>query len=501
MWSFSGPSLEGIKNLATSDDTTLEELLSDSSLSQALRYEAEPVIAFLSRPESMTKLLEWSITDKYKDDDAFYKFSNLATSVLTTCSPDFEMSLAEHSAFPDFLNDFFAGDASQSAVLCGHFAGVLEHYVMCTRGEILEQLDGLVKNICEHVDVLAIRGLAAKFLTNLSEYGINCEEMAERLASEILKGGVAGHHAIGVFRETVHSDRQTLIDLDLTKVVRAFLTYAGDPANGDLYRTDAFVVLEMILDLFRIGDFDDVLREFEPQMNFNEDGIVGDAIFRVYRWRLSEAWQKFMRSPTNTFIGRVVVNGMEEMSFEALDAFIQENNVIEGVIRCFEPDRKCAGHLTAVLLHLNSLPIVRGDARWQEFAKRVWDEHYQWIKGCEGYGGESKEMGLIVEDPPPERVARRRVIERREEGFNFDTDSSDSDEDGFDIGKCSPMQRIQKDGSERSDTDDGYEEEEEQPDRFREGSRRTDEEEEQEEEEELTEAEKAYLATMRELLS
>ena len=503
IWSFSGPNLDDIKRLATKEDTTLEEVLEDSCLSQALRYETEQVISFLSRSENMTRLLEWSLTDKFKDNwDSFYKLSTLSTSVLTNRSADFETALADHAPFVDFLNGFFSSEAIKSPVLCGHYAMVLEHYITCTRGEILEHMDNLARNVCNNVDVLGIRVLAGRLMTTLKDYGVNCEDMVQGLARKIRQGGVAGASGMSVIRDVIREKKGALVDADVTEAVRAMLEYGNNRENPALYRAEAFVTVDLVLGLFRVGDFDDVLAEFEASVDFDEEGMVGNVVFLVYRSKLGKAWERFIKNPANAFVGKVVLEGLEAMDIPTLVAFVNEAGMVDSIVDKYSVESKCTGYLTQISILLNNVPDIRDNDKWKEFSASVLQEHIEWMSACDGYGGEHQDA---IADPEPtfERVPRRKSSERaRDEGsFNFDTDSSDdsSEEGGLDIKKCCPTQKIQNDKNDGSVSDDGYEEEEERA-QFRGQGRRTDEEEEQEEEEEMTESQRQYYEAMRELL-
>lgn len=407
--------LDDIKALVASKDCALETVFDHVLLSAALNEQCPEVFGFFKG--QLRQLLEWSITNKFKDSPMFYKFSSLATQVLTRF-PDGD-DLCDDEVAVRMLSDFLVTDAVDCPTLCGNFTNVFVSFLKYSRGDISEKMEDFEERLCAHLDVSSIANFVLRVFTSLVNTGLDHNRLLAGVATAIAKGCYGG---ITLLKWIVTKKPDALRKLpEITDAVRAILEFCVDSSHPEIHRTEGFVTLELITRIFEQGGFDDILSEFEENIDFETNTISTKAALRVFYWRLPNALDLFLANPEDTSLGQLIFDRMKEMPPDELLSFVEEMNLIDRIIPKFSPESKSTGHVTEIILLMNTLDGVKSTAKWQEFTKSVLNAHIEWIESCKGFGGESPNIPIDTETIERTKVPRR-VVQRE---LNVDSDSSD----------------------------------------------------------------------------
>lgn len=408
-------SLDDIKALVASKDCVLETVLDHLLLPTALNEQCPEVFAFFKG--QLHRLLEWSITNKFKDHPMFYKFSSLATQVLAWF-PDGD-DLCDDEVAVRMLSDFLVTDAVDCPTLCGNFTSVFVSFLKYSRGAISEKMEDFEERLCAHLDVSSISDFVLRVFTTLVNTSLDHNRLLAGVATAIAEGCYGG---ITLLKRIVTKQPGALRKLpEITDAVRAILQFCVDSSHLEIHRTEGFVTVELIMRIFEQGGFDDILSEFEENIDFKANTISTKAALGVFYWRLPDALDLFLSNPEDTSLGQLVLDRMKEMPPDELLSFVEEMNLIDRIIPKFSPESKSTGHVTEIILLMNTLGGVKSTEKWQEFTKSVLNAHIEWIESCKGFGGESPNIPIDTETIERTKVPRR-VVQRE---LNVDSDSSD----------------------------------------------------------------------------
>lgn len=441
-WNFGGPNLEPIKKLVSSEDTTLEEVLSNNTLSQSLRYETEEVIDFFSKRENIKSLLIWSITTQNDEDPDYYKYSRLSTSVLTTPSIQLQNALIDSNLLISAFRNFFRLSPEETPLICGNYQRIVEYFIRVTHGEILEQFSEITSYLIDRIQVLPLRLLLFDILTEFKEYLPDTQSVLQNISEIIEKGGPTAFGAVELLFDIIKNENNPFKGESMKEIVNSLFNFAILETSTPLYKVQTYVVIELIIKMYSNADFTDILNKYEEKINFSSENIDGIAVFRVYpKSHLPEAFSRFFKDTTNCTIGSICLSSIKIQ--ENLLEFVKGNHILDHIIELF-PDEKCSGYLTEIALFLAE-KIPANDVedekdimhRWGIFVKNQIELKKQQIKQSEKYGGDRPTMfGQRVEATAKPSTGKSEISAitgivtktkiSNDNTFNFD---SDSDED------------------------------------------------------------------------
>jgi hypothetical protein len=439
-WGAGSPELDSIIALAEDESTPLETLLSDSSLLGALSYETESVVKFLSAPARLTRLLQWSLSEDFKDDPNYLKYTKTATRVSLAESTDFVTEVAESTTFISFIAGFFQTPALNSPIHCGNFQRITCRYIRESNGDLAEALPNLIPDLIRNLHILSFRVMIFDLLTELKTYINSIDPIIEQLTAIIPAGGRVAQAAVSVFRDVLKDERPLLAQSDLQPTVRSVFEFILLDTTTDLQKAEAYVLLELIIAKLP-GDFQPILREYEPRIDFTSSTIAGLAVHRVFRNALGPALDKFFASPSNAVIGGIVLSSLLDLPRDQLVETIEKLDLVRRVADAFSPDAKGQGVLTEIALLIHSCPGFASAPRWQQFLADAFDAKMNWIASI---GGERELSPYRLVTPT--RVAPPPQIEKEisttwdmssSDDEDFDEDDSDSDDDDqlYDLAK------------------------------------------------------------------
>lgn len=443
-WNFDGPNLSSIKNLVTTEGTTLEEVLHDNNLGQSIRYETEEVIEFLSRKDIIKKLLIWSITAQDDDDPNYYRYSRISTGILMTNSIELQNAYVDSNVLPSAFRNFFRLEPEEHQLICGNYQRLVEHFIKLTRGDILDQFPELYSHIIERLHVLPFRILLLHILTDLRQYLENPDSILEQITNVIRKAGPSGLGAICLLLELLRNEKNPFMANTMVEIVDSLIEFSISSTSTPLYKTQAYMLTEFIIQKYPSVDFTKVLNKYEEKVDFLSESIDGIAIFRVYtNSHLEIAFRRFFSNISHSVLGHTCYNYIKNHEF--LSKFVKENKILEEIVRLF-PNEKCSGYLTDIAIFLSeNLKMDPDDSfgeTWKQFVETEIAQKKQLIESSKNYGGEkpnflraefaakqaqvsskdSSEVSGIISKPKISTTS-----------FNFNSDSDDDSSDDGEV--------------------------------------------------------------------
>jgi hypothetical protein len=355
--------------LVARPETTVEDVLVDPNLPNALQSELEDVVAFFARQENLFRLLQWSLTMKPTSNPNYMKFARLSMSVLCSESFDLSREVMDSDVLPSALSDFFGSRSLSSPFICGNFSRIVEKYARVPPGTLLDTVPDLVPNLLKHLGILAFRSLLARLLSEFRpQLGQETFDTYMRLfPAAIIGGGDIGYGSVTVVRDLLMAEtRQFGPDFDCRPIFRAVLDFCCLETSTPLFRAEGFALCELIA---QTGDgFGAIVDEYEAAVECAQPGIAGAAVFRVFRRRFSGALKQFLGNLGDSVVGDIVLSEFESTSLEERVRLVEANAMVDRVADAFSLERKCCGHLTRLAVLMNEIEAVKQSPRWQTFA-------------------------------------------------------------------------------------------------------------------------------------
>ena len=150
-----------IEGILQSDDCTVENLLNDPELPQALRTSLAALQTFIQDDLNFQDLLDWVFADDIskRNLESFNKLTYNALSIFLAQSPAIQEIVYNHQYFIPRLKAFI--DPSQSEnindpVSCGHFQYIIEHYSRFSHGLLLQELSELATFLIHNMALLCL---------------------------------------------------------------------------------------------------------------------------------------------------------------------------------------------------------------------------------------------------------------------------------------------------------------------------------------------------------
>lgn len=427
MWSFAIQRPNTIRQLLSNEDVTLNEVLNDDSLIQALRDEDSRIISYFTNEEHLEELLKWCFSGEYAEDPNYTKNSAKAIEALTTNCGGLQLHLIDDNAFTNFLLNFLDSESIKDTTLCGHFQRIIEHYAKYTRSQIIDKFPDILERLVTKIDKCSLQFLLIQLLTEFNDFFEDFSAFFTKISEVIAGGGDLGYAGIGVIKELFNPDKIGLNQYQeqLTSVFRAALQFATDEKSIPLWSTDAFYLCALMKDKLRFPDFISIMEEFKSKVKFDEPGIVSTAALRLYTDIALQSIDRFFNEQGNTFLSLTVYNSIKVLPKQALKSFIQTSNLPQKIIEAF-PTSHC-GEITDIAQYLSDMediPELNTQA-WAEFRDGQLKERLELRKP---YGGERPSFSEANDPNSWEDATGQCGIT----GSAFDFDSSDDDEEDDD---------------------------------------------------------------------
>jgi hypothetical protein len=230
-----------------------------------------------------------------------------------------------------------------------------------------------------------------------------------------------------VLRELLVCDQNPLArQCDILGIFRAVLEFCVSEGATAVQKTDGYVLVSVFQEVWR-KDFEPILAEYEPRIDFGVDGIVGVALMRAFPQKFLMAFDRFLEKPSDSFLGQAVISRFVGMSDSDRSLAIREGRMIERVSAATRNATTKTGHLLTLAIKLNDVAEVREDPEWAAFAREVLVPQIGFIQACKKYGGSTPGVIRPLQTVPSVGIV---VQSSQFDGELSSSSSSYSDDDG-----------------------------------------------------------------------
>ncbi|KAH0794347.1 hypothetical protein GPJ56_001640 [Histomonas meleagridis] len=428
-WDTLGPSFQSIKDLVKAPDTKLETVLLDPALFQSLRYEIDEIVKFLLIPNNLTRLIKWSLSDELSNEAGYFKYSKIATGVLTSLCYEFQTNILESKQFTETISNFLSTTAASSPYICGNFQRIIEHFLKFTHGDFLEAFPQLIPQAISKINILAIWLLLFDILTEFQDNIKIHETIISHLSEAIRDGGNLAGPAISLIKNILSDKRNPFnpVKSTIVSLFDSLLHFCELEVSSPLCKTESFLTLSMLQTRFGCNEFQDLLDEYEPRLNFSSSCVDGIFIFRLYPNKVSQILTKFYSNATNTFIAQIALDCLRNLSQDEIATTVETYNLIDHIIPLYESYGKFSGHISQIILLLikqqENIKSLQTD-KWKQFITDTFSEKKQLLESPVSYGGELPNSNSRIKpvnsfDIYPQQFGIKSVIS------NFDEDEFD----------------------------------------------------------------------------
>lgn len=168
-WKFNLISTSHIETLLKNENVTLQELMDEEDILQECKAQNKSLVEFLVHPEIMKEMVDLVISEPSEElDEKFrYKYSNIASELLTSDVPQITESLASDKILLNKLYSFLETDRPLNPLLASFFSktyGILISRKTEVTFEFLQTKD-FVNQIMGHLKTSAIMDLLLRLVT------------------------------------------------------------------------------------------------------------------------------------------------------------------------------------------------------------------------------------------------------------------------------------------------------------------------------------------------
>lgn len=187
-----------IEKLLENPDTTLNQVLKDSSFASASRNPSKSLMNFLLAEKNFNILINLALSndlkvafnstettendnesDNEKRKKEFNKIQRSAVLVLSSQSKIFQSELSKSSILQNKLNDFPNSDYSSDPKICGHYSRIVEALLRSSSGKYLYQVPNIIDFLITKINILPCRELLVILFCDFTILFIKCNSGVE----------------------------------------------------------------------------------------------------------------------------------------------------------------------------------------------------------------------------------------------------------------------------------------------------------------------------------
>lgn len=321
MFFWNSSSQNTINELLKKEDLQLVDVLSDSTLANAIRSPSEAFTTYVTRSEVISELVEWALTERYLSDAKGARYSRAALKVLTNSQNALQAKFAASEALISGLKRFTAEGAKNGFVF-GHFQRIIETYARADQSFLRRDL-GLLQYLQRNMRYMAVSELLFFIITETS------------IRSEFTSDMWAG------MLEQQSDEEKTLTVSLLVQIVRKEGDYADvlrnaefagklmEFAMGSESNMLRAVTFELIGMVFRNEDAKiDAIQKYADGYKYENNCCLSGAI-KVFQRITGELVDLIFTFPISSLVLEAFVNVFTEKSADEKNAIIKEYGLLE----------------------------------------------------------------------------------------------------------------------------------------------------------------------------
>lgn len=340
-WSF-GPSLSGITANLKSENCSLEEILLDSTLQQAIRSSLRELIDFISRDDIFNDLFDWVLTNNHKDNKNHQKLARNALLIVTSNSQTIQKVILNHQLFVERIQSFINQNSNDELIndsrIAGHFQRIIELYAVQTNGKIINQLKSLPTFLIHNMTILGLRELfillATQFIENFGLTNENIEELTKETKN-------ADGYFVTTAIKSIIEKAPVLINQHFQNpnIVKNLLeAAASNKENNHLVTIELCKTLCIIFNnCSNIDELQALLAEYSGKF-IKEDMEINcstASIISLFKSLNDKIFDQLFCKPTNTFLNQNIIEILKNMSDEQKDALLKNFNAPSKLLKFY----------------------------------------------------------------------------------------------------------------------------------------------------------------------
>lgn len=367
----------GLTQLIDSNpDVDLCQVLQHSDLSMSMRYECPQLIDFLTEPTKLDELLNWALTHEYDKVENSDKITRAAVMCLTTVSKKLQEKLLDCPAFIESLKICLKNDIQKDLQICGHFQRIVELFIQHTNGGFLQHFPNLPSFLIEHANVLALRGLLLRLMTDFADAFQEDNEYSA-IALQISKAvnGPNAYFLVTLIRRIIKERKLSLNEFRNSDFISNLMDALVSPPNINhvaLFQTECFQVIETIIQDYPEGS--KIVQKYESKYDIDANNITCATVsaLRIFKNRIKALLPKFFECPGITLLNSLILDRIKEMPDDELIGFIEDTKLTSLVIEAY-PNHLINGHLVELGNYLESKKELNSPA----LTMREWKDFYR----------------------------------------------------------------------------------------------------------------------------
>ncbi|KAK8882133.1 Serine/threonine-protein phosphatase 6 regulatory subunit 2 [Tritrichomonas musculus] len=336
LWNFGGPSLSGITKALQSEDCKLEDILLDSTLSQAIRNSLRELIDFITKENVLNDLLDWVLTNKNKDNANCQKLTRNALSIFTANSQQIIKAISGHELFVQRIQSFIDSNSDEESIhdarIGGHFQRIIEHYVRQTSGRLLSELKNLPTFLIHNMSILGLRELFVLMTVDfVDKFDLKSEDI-EELSKEITKEN--GYFVITAIKSILLQKPLSVIKYFQNPTIFKNLLEAAiesKKAERQLIATEIYKTLVIITEkATNESELKPLLNEYGEKFLLDNTDVDCSTAFAILLFQVfnQQFFDHLFTKPINTFLNQSIIIALKKMEIEKRDSILKEYDAL-----------------------------------------------------------------------------------------------------------------------------------------------------------------------------
>jgi len=336
---------ESIKKLLEKPETTLSELLKDSSILFALKNPSDQLILFFSQPKVYKELYEYTLCSKRMQEPDYKIKSQICLEIVSTQFEKIMGHINNDNILFNSMRDFMESDDHKNPRLSGHFQRMVESITRLTSARFLVRFPELRMFIQRNVDQLAYRDLFIVLSIDFTEeFGFNAYLIIELLKS--LSNESNHYFLFSSLKTILIQNTKMAIYFKNEIIIKRLMKYIGNRQESfECYEALSLVIY--IIEAF--PEFNSILSSFSKHfVNIAHIPIQNASlILQLYPKLLSQFVDTFF-SNEPTLIDNSFAQAFSELSEDDIINIVEENRLGERIIGSFQKS-KVKGQIVCVV--------------------------------------------------------------------------------------------------------------------------------------------------------
>lgn len=338
-------------------DAPIRDILLRSELTLSIRYECPQLISYITNPEHLKELLKLVLTHELDNLDDNDKLKRASMLCLSTISKQIQEKLLDSAVFIEALQSCLRNDLYKDFQICGHFQRIVELYVQHTNGGFLQHFPDLCAYLIQHSNVLGLRSLLLKLLTDFSE-AFEEDDEYQKITIDITKAAKSenAYFIVGLIRNIIKEKKTLMSAYRNETVLKNLLEATINPPNishRSLFLAECFGIIENIINEYPGSK--DIIKDYEPQFKFDKDDVSPGTVasLKVFKSNTTVMFPHFFDVPGVTFLNTILMANIKELNDYELMDFLGNSNVIDQICMMF-PTNLINGHLIDLANYINN---------------------------------------------------------------------------------------------------------------------------------------------------